>query len=149
MTLVHFGTSVFGSLNSSMLSFVRSSFTQSTQLIDACPPSRSMVMSDFDSSGFGSFNTPPLLSLRDHDPLIRVLLDLMVQIHFGSSSFKSFTLLHTHSSRSSFTRRQGIYSTRPSGSNGPNSLRPFGVREFQTPTHSFLLDFFHPKNQIF
>jgi hypothetical protein len=92
---------------------------------------RSTTPNYFGYSGFGSFNTPPSLSPGAHDPSTCVLLDLTVQIHFGSSGFGIFKLLRTRSSRSAFTRRQWIFATHPSGSDGPDSLRLFGLWEFQ------------------
>jgi hypothetical protein len=84
----------------------------------------------FDSSGFGVSNSyalvpPRVLSPEDNGFPPRIPLDLTAQIHFGS-----FRVLSPKVHRS--------LAMCPSRSDGPDSLRLFRVREFQTPAHSFL-----------
>jgi hypothetical protein len=43
----------------------------------------------FDSSGFGCFNASPFPSSRSHDPPTCTLLDLTVQISFGSPTLRA------------------------------------------------------------
>jgi hypothetical protein len=72
----------------------------------------------------------------------------MTPNYFGYSGFVSFKILHTRSSRSAFTRIQWIFAMHPSGSDGPGSLRDFGVRLIRTLQQSVLPEYILSESNI-
>jgi hypothetical protein len=153
--VIHFGTPAFGNLNSQLLHahFLPEHFTQSPRSIDACPPTdrRPPTTSTIRASGVSNSYAlipPRVLSPGYNGFPPRIPLDLMVQVLFGSSGFRSFNSYALVPLRSDFTRIQRISTTRPSGSDGPGSLRDFGVRVIRTLQQSVLPEYILPESKI-
>jgi hypothetical protein len=141
MTLIHFGTSAFESLEcSKSLSPLEVLYTHSYRLsatrpfaIDDCDPLR-----DFDVQEFQTFQHlfPPVYSIpRVTDRAPHVPSRSMVVIHFGTSTFGSFK--HSYAFFSSEVLCTQIYrssATHPFVIKGYGPLQDIGLWEFNLST---------------